>query len=288
MWRPKSSPFPWGSMPIGNGIGGMSRELGCALQFLYQLSDDFNVTLDLERPGILMFRRFNHWHGSPWHFVVDGRDNLVEETNTADPLHPAQDSTFLPLASFPSPLNLTWATTNGADLMGTPIPFERSFQMAYTRTHYGTGYYIYVQFVPGTPMSHPIESWSESAAANPDQHDSGQYEDVLDLISKSGSDIAPTTGTHQASGKNALQFGSQQVLVRGHFWWGKEGSMVYDSGYKAILRLEYSPTCNAKYPGLSILRLSRGRNLATITGRLRIDPGGRVTLVADDIQFSDK
>jgi hypothetical protein len=167
-----------------------------ASHFLYQLSDDFNVTLDLEGPGILMFSRFNHWHGSPWHFVVDGKDNIVEETSTADPLHPAHDSTFLPLASFPSPLNLTWATTNGADLMSTPIAFERSFQMAYTRTHYGTGYYIYDQFVSGTPLSHPIESWSETATPGPDQ-----FKDVLDLISKSGSDIAPTTGTQLASGE---------------------------------------------------------------------------------------
>jgi hypothetical protein len=167
-----------------------------ASHFLYQVSDDFNVTLDLEGPGILMFSRFNHWHGSPWHFVVDGKDNLVEETSTADPNHPAHDATFLPLALFPSPLNLTWAATNGADLMWTPIAFERSFQMAYTRTHYGTGYYIYDQFVPGTPLSHPIESWNSSAASAPDQN-----KDVLDLISKSGSDIAPTSGTHQASGK---------------------------------------------------------------------------------------
>ena len=67
-----------------------------ASHFLYQLSDDFNVTLDLEGPGILMFSRFNHWHGSPWHFVVDGKDNLVEETSTADSLHPVPDSTFSP------------------------------------------------------------------------------------------------------------------------------------------------------------------------------------------------
>jgi hypothetical protein len=167
-----------------------------ASHFLNQLSDDFNVTLDLEGSGILMFSRFNHWHGSPWHFVVDGKDNLIEETSTADPLHPAPNSTFLPLASFPSPLNLTWATTNGADLMGTPIPFERSFQMAYTRTHYGTGYYIYDQFVPGTPLSHPIQSWSENAAPDADETKA-----VLDLISKSGSDIAPTAGAHKANGK---------------------------------------------------------------------------------------
>jgi hypothetical protein len=167
-----------------------------ASHFLYQLSDDFNVTLDLEGPGILMFSRFNHWHGSPWHFVVDGKDNLVEEASTADPLHPAHDSTFLPVASFPSPLNLTWAATNGADLIWSPIPFEHSFQMAYTRTHYGTGYYIYDQFVPGTSLSHPIESWSTNPAPDPEE-----FKDVLDLISKSGSDIAPTRGAHEVSGK---------------------------------------------------------------------------------------
>ena len=111
-----------------------------ASHFLYQLSDSFNATLDLEGPGLLLFSRYNHWHGSPWHYVVDGDDHILEETSTQDPLHPAPDSTFLPHGSFPSPLNWTWATTKGADLVWTPIPFERSFQMAYTRTHYGTGY----------------------------------------------------------------------------------------------------------------------------------------------------
>jgi hypothetical protein len=57
-----------------------------ASHFLYQLSDDFNVTLDLEGPGILLFSRYNHWHGSPWHYVVDGTDHLVQESSTNDPL----------------------------------------------------------------------------------------------------------------------------------------------------------------------------------------------------------
>ena len=162
-----------------------------ASHFLYQLSDTFNVTLDLEGAGILLFSRYNHWHGSPWHYVVDGKDNLVQESSTADPLHPVPDSTFLPLAPFPSPLNETWAITKGADLVWSPIPFERSFQMAYTRTHYGTGYYIYDQFVPGTPLSHPIQSWNESVVPS---------RDVLDLISRSGTDIASTNGLKEASG----------------------------------------------------------------------------------------
>jgi Protein of unknown function (DUF2961) len=163
-----------------------------ASHFLYQLADDFNVTLDLEGPGILLFSRYNHWHGSPWHYVVDGTDHIVQESSTKDPLHPVPDSTFLPLAPFPSPLNETWATTRGADLVWSPIAFAHSFQMAYSRTHYGTGYYIYDQFVPGTRLSRPIQSWNESVV--PDQ-------DVLDLISKSGTDIAPQAGAREASGK---------------------------------------------------------------------------------------
>ena len=163
-----------------------------ASHFLYQLADDFSVTLDVEGPGILLFSRYNHWHGSPWHYVVDGTDHIVQESSTKDPLHPAPDSTFLPLAPFPSPLNETWATTRGADLVWSPVSFERSFQMAYTRTHYGTGYYIYDQFVPGTPLSQPIQSWNESVVPG---------QDVLDLIAKSGSDIAPQTGAKDYSGK---------------------------------------------------------------------------------------
>lgn len=162
-----------------------------ASHFLYQLSDDFNVTLDLEGPGLLVFSRYNHWHGSPWHYVVDGKDHIIQESSTVDPLHPVPNSTFIPSKPFPSPLNETWASTKGADLIWTPIPFERSFQMAYTRTHYGTGYYIYDQFVPGTKLSHPLKSWNESSA--PDR-------DVLDLISRAGTDISPKTGYRQAEG----------------------------------------------------------------------------------------
>jgi hypothetical protein len=163
-----------------------------ASHFLYQLADDFNVSLDVEGPGVLLFSRYNHWHGSPWHYVVDGKDNIVEEGSTKDPLHPDPNSTFLPAAPFPSPLNETWAATKGADLVWSPIEFERSFQMAYSRTRYGTGYYIYDQFVPGTSLSHPLHSWNESVI--PDR-------DVLDLLSKSGTDIAPTAGAKQLSGK---------------------------------------------------------------------------------------
>jgi hypothetical protein len=166
-----------------------------ASHFLYQQADDFNVTLDVQGPGELYFARFNHWHGSPWHYEVDGVDHLVQESSSADPLQPVADSVFLPPSAFPPPLALTWSQTHGADLSWVPIGFQRSFRMAYTRTYYGTGYYIYHQFVDGAPLSRPIEAWDAQRA--PDAA-------AVELLQRAGSDIAPPAGTdgvQQASGQ---------------------------------------------------------------------------------------
>src|SRR5947208_1674601 len=63
-----------------------------ASHFLYQMADDFNVSLDVSGPGILYFVRCNHWHGSRWHYEVDGADHIVQETSTADPTKPVEAS----------------------------------------------------------------------------------------------------------------------------------------------------------------------------------------------------
>lgn len=160
------------------------NEAADASHFLYQLADDRNVTLDVANSGVLYFVRTNHWHGSPWHYDVDGVDHVVKETSTADPRHPNPNSTFLPADAFPEPLAWTWAKTKGADLSWVPVGFEKSFRMAYERTCYGTGYYIYHQFVPGTPLSQPIKAWREEPPAK----------DVLDLIARSGEGLAPPKG----------------------------------------------------------------------------------------------
>jgi hypothetical protein len=169
------------------------NERADASHFLYQEADDFNVTLDVQSAGILYFARYNHWHGSPWHYEVDGRDHLVQETTTADPLHPAPGSVFLPELSFPKPLAWTWADTKGADLSWVPIGFLQSFRMAYSRTFYGTGYYIYQQFIPGARLSQSITPWNGAA---PDA-------DVLQLIGRAGNDLAPAglPGVSEHSGK---------------------------------------------------------------------------------------
>src|SRR5262245_21104306 len=160
-----------------------------ASHFLYQLAADYNVTLDVQGPGILYFARYNHWHGSPWHYTVDGVDHFIEETSTADPTKPVEDSIFLPQNLFPAPLAVTWSATRGADLSWVPIPFENSFRMGYSRTHYGTGYYIYHQFVRGTRLSQPLKGWDSK-----DQPDKA----VLDLFNQAGTDICPpiTADTH--------------------------------------------------------------------------------------------
>jgi len=164
------------------------NETADASHFLYQESDDFNVSLDVEGSGILVFARYNHWHGSPWHYEVDGRDYLVMESTSLDPDHPVPASVFLPEKAFPPHLTWTWSTTKGADLMWVPIPFEKRFRMAYTRTHYGTGYYIYHQVVDGTSLSRPIESWNDETVPP---------KAILDLLKNAGTDIAPTAITTQ-------------------------------------------------------------------------------------------
>lgn len=170
------------------------NEAADASHFLYQLAEDFNVTLDVQGPGVLYFARFNHWHGSPWHFEIDGTDHLVLETSTRDPDHPVPDSIFLPEGLFPKPLAWTWSVTRGADLLWVPIPFEKSFRLAYSRTHYGTGYYIYHHYVRGAPLSQPLNSWDGKIP--PDK-------DVLELIGRAGQDLVPP-GLDAESGTVAL------------------------------------------------------------------------------------
>jgi hypothetical protein len=184
-----------------------------ASHFLYQEADDFNVSLDVEGPGVLYFARYNHWHGSPWHYEVDGTDHLVRESSTADPTKPVKDSVFLPEKLFPSPLAWTWSVTKGADLSWVPVPFERSFRMAYSRTHYGTGYYIYHQYVRGAKLSRPLRAWDGKTP--PDA-------DVLELIGRAGTDLVPRPDTPQGkkaevrekSGKVELPAGKSVTLVR--------------------------------------------------------------------------
>jgi hypothetical protein len=153
-----------------------------ASHFLRREPDGTFVTLDVEGQGLLSFVRTNHWHGSPWHYVIDGHDDVVQESSTADPEHPVTGSTFLPAAAFPAPLALTWSTTQGADLSWISIGFTHSLRLGYERTHYGTGYYIYQLFAAGAPVSTAPTAWSA---------DLQPPADVLALLARAGEDLAP-------------------------------------------------------------------------------------------------
>ncbi|HMI01295.1 MAG TPA: DUF2961 domain-containing protein [Pedobacter sp.] len=156
-----------------------------ASNFLFMNREDENVTLDVKGKGVLYFFRTNHWHGSPWHFKIDGSDHLVSETATADPVDAAgkfKTTAFIPQKAFPQPLAWTWGTTKGADLIWTPMPFRDSLQIAYSRTFYGTGYYIYHLYANEQALSGPLRSWNSNI--EPDK-------DIVQLFNRAGTDIAP-------------------------------------------------------------------------------------------------
>jgi hypothetical protein len=152
--------------------------------------DPIDVALDVAGPGVLSFVRTNHWHGSPWHYAVDGADHVVAESSTATPDAPVAGSTFLPAEAFPTPLALTWSATHGADLSWVQIPFTTSLALGYGRTHYGTGYFIVHRYPEGAgDLSAPIATWDEGPP--PD--------DVRDLLARAGTDLAPPGDEHDAT-----------------------------------------------------------------------------------------
>ncbi|MBS2026890.1 MAG: DUF2961 domain-containing protein [Deltaproteobacteria bacterium] len=156
-----------------------------ASHFLREDSAGHFVATELAGPGALVFFRTNHWHGSPWHEVVDGTDQVVTESSTANPNNPVAGSVFLPQNLFPNPLTWTWSITQGADLNWVPMPFTSSFQIAYERTHYGTGYYIINTLPVGAEnLVSPLTAWTPTPPGD----------DVLALIADAGTDLAPATG----------------------------------------------------------------------------------------------
>jgi len=141
--------------------------------FLFMNQEDENVTLDVKGRGVLYFFRANHWHGSPWHFTIDGKDHIVKETATDSPVNAWKTvprAGFIPGDVFHEPMDWTWTTTKGADLIWTPMPFRDSLRIAYSRTFYGTGYYIYHLFT---------------------QEMASSVFDADTLMGKAGTDIAP-------------------------------------------------------------------------------------------------
>ncbi len=175
-----------------------------ASHFLFMNREEENVTMDVKGKGALYFFRTNHWHGSPWLFTIDGVDHVVKETATENPVNAKKIFThtqFIPGTAFPEPLNWTWSTTKGADLIWTPMPFEHALRIAYGRTHYGTGYYIYHLYNDDAVLSGPLHAWNSQAA--PDTA-------VLNLLNRAGTDIAPQ---HISKRSGNLQLNNNELLL---------------------------------------------------------------------------
>ena len=175
----------------------MSRG-GDAGHFLFMNGEDENVTLDVKGKGVLYFFRANHWHGSPWHFRIDGKDNIVKETATDSPVNAVKtvaNARFIPGDVLREPMDWTWTTTKGADLIWAPMPFNDSMRIAYSRTFYGTGYYIYHLFAEGNT-----------------RQGSGSNEDVAAWMGRAGADIAPANIT-TVRGRAGLRDGKVQLAV---------------------------------------------------------------------------
>jgi hypothetical protein len=165
--------------------------------FVRAEAPDRLTLLDVAGPGVLVFTRANHWHGSPWSYVVDGAEQVLTDTSTADPTQPLAQSVVMPTELFPSPLAVAWPVTAGADLNWVPRPFRSTLQVHYGRAYYGTGYFIYQRF----PADAPIESWTAQAPARAG----------LDLLARAGEDLAPD-GAAVVSGHVTLGAGEGATL----------------------------------------------------------------------------
>ncbi len=195
------------------------RESGAATEdtgnFLRR-EGDLYIPLDLSGPGVLTFASTDHWHGSPWHYRVDGQETVVSESSTKDPNHPVAGSIFVPTDVFPTPLSQTWSSTHGADLSWVPIPFEQTLQIAYSRTSRATGTFIYQQFPFGAQnLSSKIQGQGQGQGSNSGAAPGSQ---ALALLSAAGQDIATGAfgaeiGVYRDSGLLNLPAGDT-VLVK--------------------------------------------------------------------------
>jgi hypothetical protein len=109
-------------------------------------------------------------------------------------------------------------------------------------------------------MSHLGRSWRFVAALTI----------IISVSSRAQTPNSPLTvaeATQQAS-----QLGSAPVFVHGHFWCGKEGSMIYDSYYKSVLRMSYSEIYLKKHTSYSSrcgFDSKHESNLVTVTGHIQ-------------------
>ena len=169
------------------------NESADASHFLYQLADDFNVTLDVEGPGMLYFVRYNHWHGSPWHYEVDGTDHLVGKQH-GGPVASGAGLRFSARERRSPALSWTWAATKGADLSWVRLVSKNR-----------SGWPIRARTTERATTS-TTSSWADAAVA-PDSKlgRDAPDQDVLDLIASRARDIAPRPASQEEAAQSMFR-----------------------------------------------------------------------------------
>ena len=172
------------------------NERADASHFLYQLADDFNVTLDVEGPGHPLLRPLQPLARQPL-ALRGGRQGPHGAAKPARPIpmHPAPNSVFLPRELFPRPLAWTWADTKGArpvvgaDRLREVVPHGLLADLLRHR----------LLHLP------PVRRRREALAADRVLgRKTPPRQDVLDLIARAGTDIAPAAGLIRRSGQARL------------------------------------------------------------------------------------
>ena len=169
-----------------------------ASHFLYQTGGRFQCQPGCRgRRAMLYFVRTNHWHGSPWHYVVDGSDNLVQETSTAIPCTLFPTPSFCPPPRFPTLSLGRGRDTRGADLSWVPIAFTRIVSdglQPHALRH-------------GLLHLPPVSAWREAFAAHfaPGTSMPSLTATFWTLLHRAGTDIAPQPGTPDAKKRQSAR-----------------------------------------------------------------------------------
>ena len=83
------------------------------------------------------------------------------------------------------------------------MAFTSQLRLAYSRTFYGTGYFIYHQFVKGALLTRPIVAWQPRAPAAA----------IPALLSRAGTDIAPLPGADITERSGSVQLNSEAIVL---------------------------------------------------------------------------
>jgi hypothetical protein len=111
---------------------------------------------------------------------------------------------------------------------------------------------------------------------------------VVFIAASSRAQIPNSALTVAEATKQASQLGSNSVSVHGHFWCGKEGSMIYDSYYKPILLIRYSEIYMQKHTSFRSMcgfDTEHKSNLVTVTGHIETGKDGKLFFLVNEIAF---